>query len=275
MRFLWLLVSLSSAFAADPLQLYSEFRRVDAKGNLLSIDSQGKPREVLSPGLIRGGYHSLRVVVRPPKASHYALLLAQNPEDSVRMTLYREIPAAPGSNLPDKLEPVKTPYEWDGTTVHSFWLDLFTPADAKVQRVRIEVQLHDGNGWIIYPMEVRILAGIVPRVRANGSPLPTMSAVSDTPARLALREYLCDDKPKTSRNGLSARSLVYRNAQQDIALARTLQVKFSREQLFDRLAQAAGLENAAAFCAATAVESPLGPEWYLKIRDFLYREASR
>ncbi|MBI4904092.1 MAG: hypothetical protein HY820_10685 [Acidobacteria bacterium] len=276
MGLLWILTFLLPCYAAEPLQIYTEFRRLDVKGNVVAADAEGKPREVLSPGLIRGGYHSLRIVVRPPRNGHYAMMLAQNPENSIQMKLYRELPPAPGVSVPDKLDLVtKSPFEWDGAAVHVFWLDLFTPADAKVQRVRIEAQVHDGNGWIIYPMEVRVLAGIVPRVRTNGVQAPPPAASSDTAARLALREYLCEEKPRTTPAGVNARSFIYRNAQQDVALARSLQLKWTREKLTERLAQTAGAETGAAFCASQSpIPSPMGPEWYLKVRDFLYREAS-
>ena len=270
MGLFWVVWLLATAQGADTLRIYSEFRRVDARGEIVAADRGGKPREILSPGLIRGGYFSMRVVVTPKPNKHYALQVAENPENTVQLKLYRE--------LPDKLEAVKaTPYEWDGGPVQTFWFDLFTPANAKVERVRIEVQVHDGDGWNIYPMEVRVLPGIVPATKRNGVAQMPANASSDLPAKLALREYLCDDKPKTTPAGLNVTSFQYRNAQQDIALARTLQVKWTKEALADAMMKEGGWESAEAFCTSGTNGAPAsnsGPEWYMKVRDFLNRAAS-
>src|SRR5260370_42579381 len=60
------LVSLafSSIVAAQPLSVYSEFARIDAKGNVTSPES---PREILSPALARNAFATFQVVVQAPE----------------------------------------------------------------------------------------------------------------------------------------------------------------------------------------------------------------
>ncbi|MBL8210732.1 MAG: hypothetical protein JNK87_08475 [Bryobacterales bacterium] len=254
---------------AQTLQLLSEFRRVDPKGELRLSDAAGKPREILSPGLIRNGFYSLRVVIRPPKGQPYTLDLAQNPENSVILKLYREVG--------DTLLPVKTPVTGVGAAPESFWLDMQVPAAALVRRVRVEVDLHDGDTWHMAPMELRILRGILPALKPQAVELLAASKPSDEFARQAWREWLCavEPKPAPRTPGVSARGLIYRNALQDVALARILQIKFGREELLKRVLDAFESPSQEAFCGGERPVSPLGPDGYLRVRDLLNREASR
>lgn len=254
---------------AQTLQLLSEFRRVDPKGELRLSDAAGKPREILSPGLIRNGFYSLRVVIRPPKGKPYTLDLAQNPENSIVMKLYREVG--------DTLLPVKTPVTGVGAAPESFWLDLQVPASALVRRVRVEVDLHDGDTWQMAPMEIRILRGILPGLKPQPVQLPPASKPSDEFARQAWREWLCNEQPKPAPRspGTSARSLIYRNALQDVALARILQIKFGRDELLRRVMEKFETADVDAFCTGERPVSTLGPDAYLQVRDLLNREASR
>lgn len=261
---------------AQTVQVVSEFRRVDAKGMVIAQDAPGKPREILSPGLARNAYHTMRVIVRPPKPGSYAILLARNPEDSGTMKFYRELPATPASGVPDKLQLVKVPYVFEaGQEALTFLLDVWTPAESVVQRVRIEVQLNDGEGWVIYPMEARVLSAIVPKTKPRSVLLPPPPVSTEASARLAMREYLCGDSPATVPPSTTIRSLLYRNAQQDMALARALQLRLTKPKLADMIAKAAGAENADFWCKTPPPTTPIDPEWYLRVRDLLYKESSR
>jgi hypothetical protein len=260
---------------AQNLQLYSEFRRVDAKGAILRQDLGGTPREILSPGFARNAWHSMRLVLRPVKGKWYTLWVTQNPP-GLNVKLYRELPAAPNSPVHDRLEQVRTPVQGQGTgEAETIWLDVFVPAFAEVKRIRLEAQFHDGDQWFTYPMEVRILAAIVPRFQPAGGPIAAWAKPSDATARQTLREYMCGDKPMPGGPRGMGRALTRRNVQQDIALAQALEAKWGKQKLQDSIAQAAGAGSAAAWCSAPPAASPYGPEWYLKVRDLLYREASR
>ena len=185
-----LLLVMSASFAAhgQPLRVYSEFARIDATGR---VTAPAEPREILSPAIVRNGYSSFQVVVDVPKGTPYQLYVAQNPENSVQVTLYRE--------NGDKLEPVTQPASGDTTQV--FWMDLWTTRDAPVARIKVEPQLHVNNDWVIYPMEARVMTATVPdgkRPEALNMCMPTVKMPSD---------------------GISTLSLRLRNAQQDAALA--------------------------------------------------------
>lgn len=265
---LGLLFWLGLPAAGQTLQLLSEFRRVDAKGNIVAADAGGRPREILSPGLVRNGYHTIRIVIRPPQGKPYTLDMAQNPENSAQMHLYRE--------NGDVLTPVKAPVTGYGNGAETFWLDLFVPPEALVRRVRIEVQLHDGDTWHVAPMEARVLAAILPTIKVTGAVLPPVSAPSDAVARQTWCEWLCQDKRKAAPwNRRSVRGLQRRNALQDVALARLLELRWRRGLLRQELAAYLGTADVETWCTAPPGERPHGPEWALRLRDYLNRESSR
>jgi hypothetical protein len=219
------------ALWSQPLRVYSEFA---ATGK---VTAPAEPREILSPAIARNAFSSFQVVVDVPRGTPYQLYIAQNPENSVDVTLYRE--------NGDKLERVEQPVSGNSTQV--FWMDLWTARDAPVARIKVEPQLHVNNDWVIYPMEARVVSATVPdgaRVGGSMSPLG------------AMRQYLCEKSPPTDwgvpGNGIS--NLRFRNAAQDLLLAST----GSKEELLKALG------------SCDAPPSP-DPEWYLRIRDYLLR----
>ena len=124
----------------------------------------------------------------------YQLYVAQNPENAVEVTLYRE--------NGDKLERVEQPVSGTGTQV--FWMDLWTARDAPVQRIKVEPQLHVNNDWVIYPMEARVMNATVPEGK-----LPAVT----------MRAHLCKSGEAAPPSNATMLSLRFRNAQQDVALA--------------------------------------------------------
>ena len=212
-----------AAVSAQPLRVYSEFARIDAAGQ---VRAPAEPREILSPAVIRNGFTSFQVVVDVPRGTPYQLYLAQNPENAVQATLYRE--------NGEKLERVDQPVSGNGPQV--FWLDVWTAADAPVERIKIEPQLHVNNDWVIYPMEGRVTEAVVPEGSAT------------TPA------LLCGKTQDPASAANSAPGLRFRNARQDAALA-TLADKEELRKLMG------GCDSAPASDA----------EWYLHIRDYLFR----
>src|SRR5262245_30244076 len=140
---LYTTIVLVSPLAAQTLQVYSEFRRVDARGEILAADRAGKPREILSPAVVRNAFASFRVVASSPAGQPFTLYIGQNPDTVFQLTAYREI-LGPGG-IPDRLEPVKLPYTYHYASraepiSQSFWLDIWAPINAPVRRIRVEAQ---------------------------------------------------------------------------------------------------------------------------------------
>ncbi|MGH9674854.1 MAG: hypothetical protein ACRD44_16890, partial [Bryobacteraceae bacterium] len=140
---------LLSALAAQSIQVYSEFRRVDPMGRILSSDSGGRPREILSPSVARNGFASYRVVVTAPKGREFHLHIGQNPDGVIDATLYKEQHRRSGGQwIADRLEAVKLPFSSAipeaGDLVAerralSFWLDLWVKPRVEPKRVRVEL----------------------------------------------------------------------------------------------------------------------------------------
>ena len=172
-----------SAITAQSLRVYSEFAQINEKGD---VTAPARPREILSPAIVRNGFTSFQIVVQVPPGTPYSLYVGQNPEDAVRVTMYRE--------SGEKLEPVELPVEGKSTQV--FWMDVFTDRSAPVRRIKVEPQLNVNRDWIVYPMEARVMEAVVPEERAESG--------------------FCGPIPK-SGNALAASRL--RNARQDASLA--------------------------------------------------------
>ena len=117
------------------------------------VTAPAEPREILSPAIARNAFSSFQVVVDVPRGTPYQLYVAQNPENAVEVTLYRE--------NSEKLERVEQPVSGNSTQV--FWMDLWTARDAPVARIKVEPQLHVNNDWVIYPMEARVMSATVTR----------------------------------------------------------------------------------------------------------------
>jgi hypothetical protein len=230
-----LLLVICGAAWAQPLSVYSEFAHIDAAGKVTAPET---PREILSPALARNAFTSFQVVVQVPKGTKYELYIAQNPENSVRITLYRE--------FGDRLVPVNPPVEADSTQV--FWMDVWTDRNAPMERIKVEPQLHVNSDWVIYPMEGRVMSATVPEGKwPQGTAAPAQ----------VMRGFVCGAKPAaTTPQGPDASipALRFRNAQQDLALA----------------AKAPKPELQQHFGACTAPASA-DPEWYFRIRDYLFR----
>jgi hypothetical protein len=235
MRTRLVLLALAAGAAwPQPLKVYSEFARLDAKGQPVAPEF---PREILSPAIARNAFNSFQVVVQVPDGTPWRLYVAQNPENAVDATLYRI------NN--DRLERVAQPATGSSTQV--LWMDLWADKGAPVSRIKVEPQLFVNNDWVIYPMEVRIMAASVPDgARAAGT----------APPGEVMRGFLCGARVESAApepGVVTAASLRFRNAQQDLALAALV----PREELQER------------FGACDAAPPENNPEWYYRVRDFL------
>jgi len=270
---------------AQPIQLkiYSEFQRVDPFGEIVAVDRAEKPREILSPAVARNAYASFHIVVKTPPGTPFILYLGQNPEDTFKLTLYREwFTQAGGMWIPDRLERVLEPYDSRlqpraediaGRSVTAFWLDVWVPAEARVRRVRLEAQLNVSDRWVIAPMEVRIRPARVPDFATSSGPLPPVEAPADQAALGPLRSFLCGAEEPVATGPVCVRRFIRRNAQQDMALARELERRLGRAAVLEGILQAVGASELEAWCRQPSGRPGLGAEWYLRVRDYLLRTA--
>jgi hypothetical protein len=271
--------------AAQPIQLkiYSEFQRVDPFGRIVVADRAVRPREILSPAVARNTYASFHIAVTVPQGTPFRLFLGQNPDGVFKLALYRERFHRAGKNwIPDELVRVVEPYDSraqapeepiPGQTTTVFWLDVWTPANAPVRRVRLEAQLNVGDHWVTAPMEVRIRPARVPDHSPPRMALPPAEAPADRAALAVLLPYLCGTAPRAGTGPVSVRSMIRRNAAQDVALASTLEQKLGREAIRQRILEIAGATAAETWCQHPRTPVELGAEWYLRVRDYLLRAA--
>lgn len=270
-----------TVLSGQTLQVYSPLTRVDPVGQIVKADrGSAPPRHILSPGVPRNAYSSLRIVVELNKPEPYTLDIGQNPENAVKTTLYREafVETANGW-IPDTLEQVSIPYRGfptdfriPGQRAVTFWLDMWVDRNAPVDRVKVEPQLYpDSHGdWVVYPMEVRIQSPVVPAIRPTlAANLPPVTAPSDESVRGPVQTALCGSK-EAFRTGpvlqVTGRDLLRRNVLQHMALAR------EKSALIAAFSKASGTTDLQKWCSAPATPAR-GPEWYLQFRDLIYRQA--
>lgn len=259
--------------AAQTLEVRSEFLRVNPQGEILLADTTPQPRELISPAVVRNAYATFHIVVQSPRANYF-LFVGSNPEGVFQTTLYEEEFVQRGQDwIPDTLKPLKPPYfgvlpnpdaAIAGQSARSYLLDVWVPADAPVGRTRLEVQMKAGE-WTVWPMELRVLPAIVPKGHPKSAKdLPAMELRADESAMDPLLEYVGRHGEGPAKvatvSGVAAprnlREVIRRNAEQDMALARTLDAKTLVPALRQKLAAAGA------------------GEWYLTVRDLIYRLAS-
>jgi len=267
-------ISFALALPAQELSVRSEFQRVGQDGKVIQHDKTERPREILSPAFARNGFASYMLTANIPAGIDYTLEIGQNPEDTARVVLYRQHYNPNG--VPDRLEKVALPVNGKTTKEENltFWLDLWIPNDAPARRFKIEVQLWVGDRWVLYPMEARIVEARVPTFQPKFWGLPAPEARADAAMISPWRDHLC--RPLRSEfqpKEITIRLLQQRNIQQDVALAK----KLGRDVSIKAFVQAGIPPETAlpdSWCAAPPDQwrTPLGTEWYLKLRDHLYRQ---
>jgi hypothetical protein len=225
---------------AQSISVYSEFARIDGSGKVTAPET---PREILSPALVRNGFTSFQVIVEAPAEAKWWLFVGQNPENSVKVTMYKE--------SGDVLDPVDLPFQSQGTQV--FWMDLRVEASAPVQRIKVEPELNINDDWVTYPIEGRVMEARIPAE----SPAPP--AVDPEPAswiRSSVCGYVKGSFSKIAGPGPTLAGLRLRNAQQDV-------------RLLD--AHASAKEDVKNLLGGCDAPLPADPEGYLRIRDYLFR----
>lgn len=275
---LFVLGALSCARAQE-IHLYSEFERFDPFGQAVASDRDEAPREILSPAMARNGHLSLHVVITGPAGSNYLLYTGSNPPDIVQVKLYREYFTTCGEGYcPDWIEQQNTPTfgaipeyrhdvarpAMDKQTTRCYLLDIYAPPGTPPRRVRVEALLKTGI-WQVAPLEVRIMSPIVPDSGASQltvEDIAPVEAPSSSTARFQLLRYLAGLPAEMPPAILRVRDIIQRNAAEDMVVARSLQE--SRGAPFPEL-------NLLAWFPF--LRPGTGAEWYLRVRDFLYRMA--
>lgn len=261
----------AGSLTGQTLEVHSEFLRVNPQGEILSLDKDPKPREILSPAMVRNGFTSFHIVVRSERPASFFLFASANPPNVLQTKIYRERFVKRGEDwIPDTLELLEAPNfgaipDSDGIpgqTAAAYLLDVWTPPDAPPATIRIEAQLKVAD-WVIYPMEVRVLTARVPEIAETASELPAIEMRADESAAGPLLAFL--DKPgeivrkrREERIPHTLREVIRRNAEQDIALARQLEAQSLAPALKQKIASSRG-----------------GGEWYLGVRDLIYRFSTR
>jgi hypothetical protein len=220
------LASTDAAAVMPDLKIYSEFRRIDPFGEVVSSDRGGRVREVLSPAVARNAFASFRIVVTVPPDTPAWLYIQQNPENRFRPTVYREQYARAGKEwIPDGLQRVTTPCFLilpdsatgvRGQTTQSYWLDLWVPPNAPVERVRVQALAKIGERWLVYPLEIRVMAARLATPAAGSIKSPARAQPLLEPAAAAYSYALCGGPPAAA--SLSVRRLLQRNAARDLTL---------------------------------------------------------
>jgi hypothetical protein len=269
----WLTVALGSAALAlgQDLRVRSEFQRPGPDGEVIRIDKVERPREILSPAVARNAYASYFLTISVPAGVDWYLEVGQNPENAARAVLYQVGHDTAG--FPDELTKVEMPVKGrsEKPEVRSYWLDLWVDDGAPVRRIKVEPQVWVGDRWIVYPMEVRVQWATVPLFKPQFWGQPAVAARADAVMISPWRDYLCRQLPAQFKpEKATVRLLQHRNVLQDVALAKKMGVAA------EGALKAGGVPlEKEAWCAAPAEswQKDLATEWYLRVRDFLYRNA--
>jgi hypothetical protein len=285
LRLRWAVLLLAcGTISAQTIRVYSELQRIDPSGEIVPADRGKRPREILSPAVVRGAYASFQPVVTAPADVVFWLYVAQNPERTVDVTFYRQVYAKrAGGWIPDGLKRlemkdsgmVSDPVpRLPGQTAAAYWMDIWVRPATPVGRFRLEVQVNSGGEWTIYPLELRVLNLEAGKWSGHAGPLPPADAPADAAVRGALQAYLCGPGEPAPADPLTIRKLIRRNALQDMTVARTLERSLGREAvasaLLELAGQRAGMET---WCRSPLFPQSAGAEWYLRVRDYLYRTA--
>ena len=271
---------LAGPVPAQSLRVLSEFQRVDPFGDVVPVDRTPQPREILSPGVARNAFASFHIVASTPDREPFFIYVQTNPPDAFQISLYKELYVKTEAGwIPDVLEPMKQPI-FDtlpyfpmpiaGQTTSSYWMDIWVPADTPIQRVRLEVMMKVGRGWLMYPLEVRVMPAVAPPIKERQVALPPPTARADAAVYGPLRNFLCRAREPGRKERLTMRRLIHRNAVQDLALAQTLDDRAGdfRAELLHR----AGAQDNKQWCHSPPFLEPPGTEWFLRLRDAIYRK---
>jgi hypothetical protein len=266
---------------SQSVRVVSEFQRIDPFGEVVRADRTTQPREILSPEVARNAFASFHIAVTVAEREPFFVYVQTNPSDIFHISLYKELYAKTDAGwIPDVLQPVQIPafdtlpylpLPIPGQNTVSYWMDLWVPAETPVERVRLEVLVKVGRGWVEYPMEVRVMEVVAPSIAERHATLPAVTARADASVYGPFRDFACDRREGGHEKRLSVRLMIHRNAVQDLALARAREGRAGdpRAELLSR----AGVVDRKHWCQSPGMLAELGTEWFLRVRDAAYRQA--
>ncbi len=243
---------------------------MDPFGKTVKADRGLSTREILSPAVVRNGFASFHIAVTLPLGENYLLYVVTNPLNACRVALYKEHFVKTGDGwVPDLLTELHRLPDFgvvpdpddhiEGQTTRLYLLDLWIPPNADAARFRLEVQLKVGT-WTVRPMEVRVMPARVPELPpAADVALAAVEQPADATVLDVLREYFAGGRPAAPREIKTTRDIIRRNAAQDVALAGANDAGEVARRAVELFGANMGL-----------VPRFLGPEWYLRVQDFLY-----
>jgi hypothetical protein len=260
----------------------SEFQRIDPFGQVVPADRTPHMREILSPAVARNAFASFHVAATVPEREPFFLYVQTNPPNTFQISLYEELYSKTSAGwIPDTLQPAAEPAfgilpylpsPIPGQNTLSYWMDIWVPAQTPVERVRLEVLLKVGRGWVVYPMEVRVTPAVAPMIQEHHAALPPVTERADASAYGPFRNFLCHAREPGGEERLSVRRLIHRNALQDMALARALEAG-QRSDVRAELLSRAGARDLQPWCRSPLAPTEPPAEWFLRVRDWIYRQA--
>jgi hypothetical protein len=281
------LTAVAPRLAAQSVEIHSEFQRINPFGEVVPVDRSDYPREILSPELPRNAHSVFHISVTAPPRTSYFLYVGSNPANVIETTVYKEEFERVGDQwIPDSLSPVRMPAfgvvpeslsNIPGQTTRCYLLDIWVPGNVDPRRVRVEVLLKVGV-WFVAPMEIRIGSARVPPKTVGMAPAFSMREPEDLPkvgeridlaAMDSLARYLLGRPPLETGPIMTIRDAVRRDAEQDMAIA--LQLGPPPQALWF-LADNGILEW---WMANPWRMRWSGAEWYLRVRDWIYRNTAR
>jgi hypothetical protein len=273
------LTAAAATLGGQPLRVFSEYQRVTPAGVVARLDRGEVPREINSPAVVRNAWLTLRVAVSAPPGESYTLHVSQNPEDTARPRLYQEhYERLRGEWVADRLSEAPLPHTASlepEQKVQTYLLDLWIPAATPVDRFRLEIQMHLGGHWFLYPLEMRPRWPVVPDQPSARGRLAPPAARADATLLAPLKGFVCAAGPPRDaaleESSLTVRHLVLRNALQDLALAAARAENEGRDKIAAALVAAAGYASRDELCGDSPALPPRGAEWFLKARDYLYQ----
>lgn len=274
------LLLLAGPVHAQSLRVMSEFQRVDPFGEIVRPDRMAQPREILSPAVARNAFASFQIAVTAGDREPFFVYIQTNPPDIFRISLYKELYAKTYAGwIPDALEAVPLPafdtlpylpLPIPGQNTVSYWMDLWVPAETPVERVRLEVLVKIGRGWLVYPMEVRVMEAVAPTIQERHAALPPVTERADASVYGPFRNFVCDARESGHAERLSVRRMIHRNAVQDLALARALDDR--TKDLQAELLRRVGVLDKKRWCQSRESMADQSAEWFLRLRDSIYRQ---
>lgn len=166
----------ATCHAADLIGL-PEYVRPDPFGDIVPADRAAgvPPAHSIALETARAAYASFHLAVSLPAAADYRLEIKPFPSNSgLRVELYREwfhfLPSTK-SYYPDALVPIPTSYQSrlpapdnriPKQTAQSFWLDIWTPADAKPGEYETTAELHAEGTLTKLRIKLTVLGATVP-----------------------------------------------------------------------------------------------------------------